>query len=191
MHPFRRISALLPPALAVAFAAACSDANSLSDPTQTNVVDTVTLGALEGTPISTPSGYNVTAGAVRTDQSVEFEFAYDIRRLADGTYQRVFLPRAALGLSSPSSADPGLQSRSETFDGITRASSNGYVTDSAVPLEKGQRFVVRSRVICTALGVPLYGKLEILDFKDSTVTFQTLVDGNCGYKDLLPGLPEN
>ena len=191
MHPFRRLSALLPPALAVAFAASCSDANSLADPTQQNVVDTVTLGALEGTPISTPSGYNVTGGAVRTDQSVEFEFAYNVRRLADGTYQRVFIPRAALGLSSGTSADPGLLQRSESFDAITRAASNGYVTDSAVPLEIGQRFVVRSRVICTALGVPLYGKLEILGFQDSTVTFQTLVDGNCGYKDLLPGLPEN
>jgi hypothetical protein len=191
MQPFRRGSALLLPALAVAFAAACSDANSLPDPTQQNVVDTVTLGSLEGTPISTPSGYNVASGAIRTDQSVEFEFAYNVRRLADGTYQRVFLPRAALGLSSGSSANPGLQSRNETFDGITRAGSNGYVTDSAVPVEVGQRYVVRSRVICTALGVPLYGKLEILGFQDSTVTFKTLVDGNCGYKDLLPGLPEN
>jgi hypothetical protein len=191
MHPFPRVSALLPYVLVGVLAAACSDANSLADPTQSNVVDTVTLGALEGTSITTPSAYNITAGPVRTDASVDFEFAYNIRRLADGTYQRVLLPRAALGLPSTTSADPGLQQRTEPFDGITRAGSNGYVTDSAVPIEKGQRLVVRSRVICSALGVPLYGKIEILDFKDSTVTFQTLVDGNCGYKDLLPGLPKN
>jgi hypothetical protein len=191
MHPFHRISALVPYVLAGAFAVACSDANSLGDPTVNNVVDTVTLGALQGTSISTPSGYNITAGPVRTDASVDFEFAYNVRRLADGSYQRVLLPRAALGLSSTTSADPGLQQRTEPFDGITRAGSNGYVTDSAVPIEKGQRLVVRSRVICSALGVPLYGKIEILDFQDSTVTLQTLVDGNCGYKDLLPGLPKN
>jgi hypothetical protein len=191
MHPFRRISALVPYVLAGALAAACSDANSLGDPTQTNVVDTVRLGALEGTTISTPSAYNITAGPVRTDASVDFEFAYNVRRLADGSYQRVLLPRAALGLSSTNTANPGLQQRTEPFDGITRANSNGYVTDSAVPIEKGQRFVVRSRVICSALGVPLYGKIEILDFEDSTVTFQTLVDANCGYKDLVPGLPKN
>jgi hypothetical protein len=191
MHPFRRISALLPYVLAGAFAAACSDANSLGDPTETNVVDTVKLGALEGTSISTPSGYNITIGPIRTDASVDFEFAYNVRRLSDGTYQRVLLPRAALGLSSTSSADPGLQQRTEPFDGITRASSNGYVTDSAVPIEKGQRLVVRSRVVCSVLGVPLYGKIEILDFEDSTVTFRTLVDANCGYKDLVPGLPKN
>jgi hypothetical protein len=141
MHPFRRISAFVPFLLAGAFAGACSDANSLGDPTANSVVDTVTLGALQGTPISTPSGFNITNGPVRTDASVDFEFAYNVRRLADGSYQRVLLPRAALGLASASSADPGLQQRTEPFDGITRAGSNGYVTDSAVPIEKGQRLV--------------------------------------------------
>ncbi|MBA3498486.1 MAG: hypothetical protein H0T86_15410 [Gemmatimonadales bacterium] len=190
MHPIARRAARIPLALALALSAGCSDANNLPDPTQTNLIDTVTLGALEGTPISTPSGYNITTGPLRTDASVDFEFAYNIRRLTDGTFQRVLLPRAALGLSSTGSANPGLQQRDETFDGITRAPSNGYVTDSAVPIEVGQRYLVRSRVICTQLGVPLYGKLEILGFQDSTVTFQTLVNENCGYKDLLPGLPE-
>ena len=44
---------------------------------------------------------------------------------------------------------------------------------------------------CPTLGVPLYGKLEILSFQDSTVTFQVLANQNCGFKDLLPGLPAN
>ena len=187
MRRFLALSVLLP----LAFAAACSDATSLSPPTQTNVVDTVTIGALEGTPITTPSGFSLSlssVAAVRTDQSVDFEFAYNVRRLEDGTYQRVFLPRAALGLST-TTANPGLQARNETFDGITRAPSNGYTADSAVAIDVGQRYVVRSRVVCTALGVPLYGKLEILSFQDSTVKFKLLADRNCGYKDLLPGLP--
>ena len=184
MHRFLRPLLLL----ALAVAIACSDANSLPDPTETNVVDTVTLGALEGTPISVASGFSITAGAIRTDQSVDFEFAYNVRRLEDGSYQRVFLPRAALGLST-TTANPGLQARNESFDGITRAPSNGYTADSAVAIQVGQRYVVRSRVVCTALGVPLYGKLEILSFQDSTVSFKLLADRNCGYRDLLPGLP--
>jgi hypothetical protein len=186
MHPIRHLILMLP----LAAAAACSDANSLADPTESNVVDTVTIGSLEGTSISTPSGFNISTGAVRTDQSVEFEFAYNIRQLADGTPQRVFLPRAALGLSS-TTANPGLQQRSETFDQITTAQSNGYVTDSAVAVAVGDRFVVRSRVVCSSLGVPFYAKLEVLSFQDSTVTFRWLADLNCGYKDLLPGLPKN
>jgi hypothetical protein len=186
MHPIRHLILMLP----LAAAAACSDANSLADPTESNVVDTVTIGSLEGTSISTPSGFNISTGAVRTDQSVEFEFAYNIRQLADGTPQRVFLPRAALGLSS-TTANPGLQQRTETFDQITTAQSNGYVTDSAVAVAVGDRFVVRSRVVCSSLGVPFYAKLEVLSFQDSTVTFRWLADLNCGYKDLLPGLPKN
>jgi hypothetical protein len=185
MHTIRRLLVL--PLLALA--AACSDPNALGDPTVTNVVDTVTLGALEGTPISTPSGFNINLLAVRTDQTVDFEFAYNIRQLPDDTYQRVLVPRAALGIST-SSASPGLQRREESFEDLFRAPSNGYVTDSAVPVEVGERYLVRSRVVCTSLGVPLYGKLQILSFQDSTVTFEVLADRNCGFKDLDPGLPD-
>jgi len=186
MRTIRGLSVLLP----LALAAGCSDSNSLGDATEANVVDTMTIGALEGTPISTPSGYRISTGPVRTDQTVEFEFAYNVRRLEDGSYQRVLLPLAVLGISATNQVDPGLQRREETFDDITRARSNGYVTDSAVPVQVGERYLVRSRVVCT-IGVPLYGKLEILSFQDSTVTFQVLANQNCGFKDLLPGLPEN
>jgi hypothetical protein len=185
MHRFLSLAAVL----ALAVAIACSN-DILGTPSVANATDTVTLGALEGTPISVASGYNINVGAVRTDQSVEFEFAYNVRKLADGTLQRVFLPRAALGIST-TAANPGLQAQTNTFDEITRAPSNGYTADSAVPIQVGDRYVVRSRVVCTSLGVPLYGKLEILSFQDSTVTFKVLTDLNCGFRDLNPGLPKN
>ena len=190
MPPMRPLFRLVSCALAVTLATGCSDANNLADPQFENFVDTLTLGALEGTPITTPSGFGIEGGAVRTDQTVDFEFAYNVRRLEDGSFQRVFLPRAAVGITG-TTANPGLQRREETFDNITRAPSNGYVSDSAVAVAVGDRFVVRSRVICASLGVPKYGKLEIISFQDSLVTFQVLVDNNCGYKDLLPGLPDN
>jgi len=181
MHAIRNFSVLL----SLALAAGCSDANSLADPTNTNVVDTVTLGALEGTPIQTPSAYSVLSGAVRTDQTTEFEFAYNV----EPSGRRVFLPRKVLGLTSTSGANPGVQASAATFDEITVALSNGYVTDSAAPVEVGQRWLVRSRVFCN-IGVPQYAKLEILSFEDSTVTFKVLADNNCGYKGLEPGLPD-
>ena len=185
MHRFLSLGA----GLALAAAIACSD-DGLGPASVVNATDTVTLGALEGTPISLSSGYNISIGAVRTDQSVDFEFAYNVRKLDDGTYQRVFLPRAALGLST-TAANPGLQRQTKTFDEITRAPSNGYTADSAVPIQIGERYVVRSRVVCASLGVPLYGKLEILSFQDSTVTFKVLTDLNCGFRDLNAGIPEN
>src|SRR6185437_11537169 len=109
MHRFLSLAAVL----ALAVAIACSN-DILGTPSVANATDTVTLGALEGTPISVASGYNISVGAVRTDQSVEFEFAYNVRKLADGTYQRVFLPRAALGIST-TAANPGLQAQTKTF----------------------------------------------------------------------------
>lgn len=181
MHALRNFSVLL----ALALAAGCSNANSLADPTNTNVVDTVTLGALEGTPIQTPSAFSVLIGAVRTDQTTDFEFAYNV----EASGRRVLLPRQVLGLTSTSGANPGLQASAATFDEITVAPSNGYVTDSAVPAEVGQRWLVRSRVFCS-IGVPQYAKIEILSFEDSTVTFKVLADNNCGYKGLEPGLPD-
>ena len=65
------------------------------------------------------------------------------------------------------------------------------MVDSAVPIQEGERYVVRSRVVCTSIGVPYYAKLQIIRFQDSTVTFEVLANKNCGFKDLLPGLPEN
>ena len=59
-----------------------------------------------------------------------------------------------------------------------------------LPVQLDERYLVRSRVVCTSLGVPLYGKLRILSFEDSTITFEVLADRNCGFKDLLPGLPD-
>jgi hypothetical protein len=181
MHAIRTVSGFL----ALALAAGCSDANSLADPTHSNVVDTLRLGALVGTPIQTASAYSVVGGAVRTDQTTEFEFAYNV----EASGRRVLLPRKVLGLTSPSGVEPGLQPSTSTFDAMTVAPSNGYVIDSAVTAELGQRWFVRSRVFCT-LGVPQYAKIEILGFEDSTVTFKVLANNNCGYKGLEPGFPD-
>jgi hypothetical protein len=179
MPTIRHLLLLLP----LAAAAGCSDDN-LPDATTENVVDTVTIFSLTGTPITAPSAFSITAGAVRTDQNAAFEFAYN--RQADG--QRVLLPRAALGLVS-TNAEPGVQHRSETFAEIKAASSNGYITQEPVPVDVGQRLMIRSRVVC-ASGVPLYGKMEILSLDDQSVTFQMLADRNCGYRGLEPGFPD-
>ena len=163
---------------------ACND-DDLPDPDDANVVDTVAVYALTGTPVTAPSGYAVEQGAVRTDVTTGFDFAYNIE--TDGT--PVFVPKAALGLPSATTADPGLQRRDEPFNDIVVARSNGYVTDEAVPVQIGERYVVRSRVVCSA-GVPFYAKLEILGFEDRTVVLQVLANTNCGYKGLEPGFPD-
>jgi hypothetical protein len=180
----RAVPGLLLP-LVVALALGCGSDDDLLDPNQENRVDTLSIGSLTGTPVTTPSGYAVDKGEVRTDLDAGFDFAYNIETGG----RRVFLPRAALGLPSTTSADPGLQRRDEAFAEIVVARSNGYVTEEAVPIELGERYLVRSRVICSQ-GVPLYAKIEILAFDGNSVILQVLANANCGYKGLEPGLPD-
>jgi hypothetical protein len=168
--------------------AACGD-DGLPDPTLTNVERSDTLYALVGTPVTTPSAYSLDGSRrVRTDISTEFDFAYNIE--SDG--RRVFLPRAAMGIETSASLNPGFQARSESFEGITEAPSNGYVTDQAVPIAIGDRFVVRGRMTCTSLGLPKYAKLEVVSFDDAAlrVNFRVLTNENCGFRGLEPGLPD-
>jgi hypothetical protein len=166
---------------------ACSDSNDLPNATVENVERTDTLWALVGTPVFTPSGYSVEGSRrVRTDLFIDFDFAYN-----ETLGVHAFLPRAALGIDTANVAKPGFLLRNESFEAITVAPSNGYITDVAVPIAVGQRYVVRSRVTCQ-LGVPKYAKMEILSFDEATriVSFRILVNDNCGFKGLEPGLPD-
>jgi hypothetical protein len=175
--------------LALAALAACGDEDSLPDPTSQNIVDTVTVGSLTDTPITTASGFSVSAGAIRTDLDPGFDFAYDIEGLPE-TGRKVMLPRAVLGITSNGTAEPGVMRREESFDDIDVAPSNGYVTDSAVTVALGERYVVRSRVVCE-LGVPIYAKVEIIGFEDNSLVLKRLKNVNCGYRSLEPGLPDS
>jgi hypothetical protein len=173
---------------ALVVVSACSDDNSLGTPAFTNAERTDTLYALLGTPVQTPSAYSIQGSRrVRTDTTSNFDFAYNIQQ--DGSH--VFVPRAVLGINPTASVNPGLLLRTQTYDAITEAPSNGYVTDQVVPFAVGDRYVVRSRVTCT-IGVPTYAKLEVLAVDDlaRTVTFRILTDDNCGFKGLEPGLPD-
>jgi hypothetical protein len=176
--------------LFVLWVGACGDSNDLPDATLTNVERTETLYSLVGTPVATPSGYSLDGGRpIRTDQTDAFDFAYNIQ--PDGSH--VFIPRAGFGIDTTNTANPGFQRRTESFEAITSAPSDGYVSDTLTPIAVGERYVVRGRITCLSLGVPKYAKLEVLSFDETakTVNFRILIDDNCGFKGLEPGLPKN
>ncbi len=61
---------------------------------------------------------------------------------------------------------------------MTKAPQNGYLTVDTLLLTEGDRFFVRTGVnTCSLLGVPLYGKLQVLDIDTAaaTVTIKVLV----------------
>ena len=176
---------------AAAFVAACNNSNLLPIASVENQVETVTLGALRSTSVETPSAFSVVGpGAVRTDllTGPSFDFLYDI----DSVKGPAFYPAGVTGVLAKSSTNPGLKRMSVAFDSIKIADLNGYVTDSILPVDSGDVFLVRSLITC-AQGVPQYGKLQVIgiDTAAHEVTFQVLVDNNCGYRGLQPGIPKN
>lgn len=169
-------------------AAACSDTTGLPTANLANTVDTVSLFLLRDDSVAGPSAY-VLQGAqrVRTDQSAVFDFAFDI----DSVTQRWALkPTKPLHLGTLSSMQRG----KAAFDSIKVAPTGGWVYDSAFVVDSGSVLLVRSRPITclTGITVSLYAKLEVLKLDPAArrLDFQILVDQNCGYRGLQPGLPK-
>jgi len=188
MPSHRPLVARFAPSIGLALlVAACSDANNLPAPFFTNVVDTVSVYALRGTDVQLPSAY-VLEGAqpVLINQSTVIDFAFDF----DSIGEPALFPTGAIKLGLLS----GLQKSVTRFDAIKLAPTEGYVFDKPVALDTGTVVLVRSRptpCLFNAL-VSLYAKLRVLGV-DSTarrLDFEILVDQNCGYRGLEPGLPK-
>ena len=177
-------------ALVLLAALACGNTSGLPVAGIENVVDTVSLFALDGTPISEPSGYQISIPPptrVRTDQSTTFDFVFNITPAG----KTVVLPTGALHLGTGS----GIQLQSRTFDAITTAPGGAYVDSLPVSVDSGSVFVVHSRAtscLLTATVVFFYGKFQVLaiDTVARRIDLKGLVDQNCGYRGLAPGIPK-
>lgn len=185
MRPHRSLIALFVAGLIAL--AACGD-NTLGLPTArfNNVVDTVSLWALDGTALNTPSAYSISSReVVRTDQTTGFDFAFNIR-----AGQAVLLPTGALGLGKAS----GILLQPTPFDSIIEAPSTGYQDSTAVAVDSGTVAVLRSRPTSTCVigTVYYYAKLQVvrIDTIARRIDYKILVDLNCGYRGLEPGIPK-
>jgi hypothetical protein len=171
--------------------AACGNPLGLPAAFITNQVDTlVSLYALSGTPVALPSGYSIISRhTVRTDQGSPFDFAFDIDTAG---ISRIY-PTGALKLGRAS----GVQLSAQEFDSIKIAPTGGYKLDSAQVVNVNTVLILHSSSFTCSYGIPgvLYAKLHVLDI-DTTSTpngrridFAILVDSNCGYRGLEPGVP--
>lgn len=185
---FRRIWLAVAAAAGLLLAAACGDSLGLPPAQFTNKVDTTTLFALTGTDISAPSGYDVvTRVRTRTDLDEPFDFAFDL----DPSGRALIIPPQVLGKPT----DAGLQLSDLPFGEIQSAPLEGYQADSAQTVAVGTVYIVRSRLaaeLCVFLGsLPRYGKFRVLavDLQARTITLELLVNQNCGFRGLEPGVP--
>jgi len=170
---------------AVAAIAACSAAFPLPPAALGTSTISVTLWALTGTDLSRPSAYDLMQQSVaRTDRTSAFDFAVDMRTDSLNDTIAVLLPRGALGLY----VDGGLQVTTQAYDAITMAPTGGYQDSLAVPVAVGTVVLAASRSQTCNFGYirPLYGKLRVtaLDKTARTITFDILIDANCGYRSL-------
>lgn len=176
--------------IAATLGAACGGSLGLPPAAFENMVDTTTLFALQGTPIASPSAYDMVARVTtRTELGDPFDLAFDI----DDSNRALIYTAPALGI--PTSA--ALRTTSDTFDGIERAPTDNYQSDSAFVVQPGAVFLARSRSdsrFCSYLGsLPRFGKFHVIaiDSGSRTVTIEHLVNVNCGHLNLTPGLHEN
>jgi hypothetical protein len=181
------VRSLLTVAAATVVAWACSSEQNLPTATIENFVDSVALSSITGTAITEPSAFSIPdRQAIRTDRSSNFDFAFELV----GDTARL-LPLRYLGVAATSGVNPGVQFTTTPFDDIQVAVKNNYITQEAVVVKPGDVLYARSRLVCTSLSVPQYGKLEILTVDPVTrvIRFKYLVNNNCGYTSLQPGLP--
>jgi hypothetical protein len=173
-------------------ATACDSTVQLPPATLSNILDTVTIHALQGTAIGLASGFDVTiARRARTDRGDEpFDFAYDI----DTAGNSVILTVGVLGLA-PQSA---IQMSDREFADITIAPLEDYEEDSTMTVVEDDIFIVRSRssqIGCALFigALPRYGKFRVLtiDAGLRQVTLEHVVNLNCGYRSLQLGVPTN
>jgi hypothetical protein len=169
-------------------AAACGEDITLPDPVFENNIDTITLYALRGTEIQLSSAFDIVNDAtVRTDLSQPFDFVFDID--PEGTPQ---LGAATLvGVTNAA----GLIVSEEPFDQVLSAPEVEYESSEPFPIVEGMTLIGQSRgedQACSLGPLPRYGKFLVLsiDATARSVTLQTLVNRNCGYRGLQPGLPE-
>jgi hypothetical protein len=181
-----RFAACLTAVAGLALLVACRSPQDLPNATVVNTVDTVTLYALQGTAIGTPSAYALIGPEiVDMGLSATFDFAFNIDS------EPVLLPSGVFqGLPNVAALQ---KSNAPSFDAITKAPTDGYVNNKRLVIGVGMLVLVRSRTfVCTdGTNHSLYGKLHVLaiDVSARTMQFEVTIDQNCGYLGLAPGLP--
>ncbi len=163
---------------------ACGD--SVVGPPVPDEPTEVTLADYSQSPIVDASAFSwIILQKVRTDQTSEWDFVF----VLDDDGQAQLYPRSSV-LAEPSTS--GLQVVDESFEQLTVAPADGYITDEPVPVVVGDVLAAVSQRRCgLAVGLALvrFGKLEVLaiDPARRTLTFKQLANPNCENRSLVPG----
>ena len=188
--------ALFATALAIfGSAAACGNLTKPKAQTE-NSTDTLTVYALNGTPVSAPVGiwlFGRTSSVISSN--FDFDLAFDIDPSSGAT--TLYTVRYIAGTLSGAHS-VAIQRYSGGFDALTKAPSTGYITDSLFTTKVGDVFAIStsdpSACSFSIYSSVIYGKLEVLDIDPTARSVKTrfTVDPNCGFFSLIPsGIPKD
>lgn len=173
-------------------AGACSDPFAATA-SLANVVDTLKVYSLSGTPTILPAALNVSTGQV---VRVDGDFVYDIVFDIDSAGRAVLYPVALIGGPFAASRTVGMQKFPGTFDAFAKAPTGGYVYDSSFVVGPGEGIAVQiaNATICQfQFSSVMYGKMVVDSIvpAERAIYFRSLVGTNCGFRTLTPGTPKN
>jgi hypothetical protein len=194
---FRSPRALALFAIALVATAAMAACGSLTRPkAQTeNSTDTVTVYALNHTPVDAPSGiWFFGRQPVVITSSFTFDVAFDIDDHGQTTLYSV---RYVAGGLSPAHS-VGIQRYTGSYESLEKAPTSGYVSDTLYTANIGDVFAIQTSDP-TACGFSIYSnviyaKLQLLGVDPNTRQLKTrfTVDPNCGFFSLIPsGIPKD
>lgn len=190
-HPL----AFLAIALAIfATASACGSLTGNKAQTE-NSTDTVTVYALNGTPVDAPAGlWLFGRTAVVVNSNFLFDLSFDIDPQGEA---KLYTVRYVAGTLS-SAHSVSMQRVTGGFDALAKAPQSGYVTDSLFTAKVGDVFAIStsdpSACSFSIYSNLIYAKLEVLGIDPGTRTMRTrfTVDPNCGFLSLIPsGIPKD
>jgi hypothetical protein len=160
-----------------------------------NATDTVTVYAINGTPVDAPTGlWLFGQQAVVISSAYNFDLAFDIDPQGQATLYTVRYVAGALSAAHTVS----LQRYSGGFDALQKAPTGGYIADSLFTANVGDVFIVQTTdpnaCSFSVYSNVIYGKVEVLgvDPVARAVKARFTVDPNCGFLSLAPsGIPKD
>lgn len=160
-----------------------------------NATDTVTVYAINGTPVDAPTGlWLFGQQAVVISSAYNFDLAFDIDSVGQATMYTVRYIAGALSAAHTVS----LQRYSGSFDALQKAPTGGYIADSLFTANVGDVFIVQTTdpnaCSFSIYSNVIYGKVEVLGIDPAAraVKARFTVDPNCGFLSLVPsGIPKD
>ena len=168
---------------------ACDDPFKLKAQDE-NVSQPFIVHALSGSQLSFATALYFPARSVaRVDGSFSFDVAFDLNPQGDV----VLLPVNVVGQSPTGNRRVGILKAGAVYEAVLEAPKSGYTVDSVTVVKRGETVVVQAQETACSLSLTPYFYVKMvvdsLDIPLRTLFGRVMINSNCGFRSLAPGLP--